>query len=243
MLKVFLGNNKTLKSIHLSYNLIQTFEVFSQMHTNKTLKEIFLSSQAYFTEDKPFGPDKLKQIKENLSLETLHLTLGIMKTIQPLVRAFNTFPRLVDLSITNIAMTRLHYMTLDNYLISNPRLRKLALVGVGLTSDYFFYISDSLSQCPLRKLNLNSNTLRNNGANEVARVLQDSKTIKRIYLDNNEVKEEGVVSVLKSLQYNRSVVKLSCQHNKLVITRNLLALIADLVLYENKGLRVLLLGG
>jgi hypothetical protein len=54
----------------------------------------------------------------------------MINTIKPLVKCFCTFTRLQDLKITNVNLSKLHFMAIDNYMIANPGLRKLTLMNV-----------------------------------------------------------------------------------------------------------------
>ena len=63
-------------------------------------------------------------------------------------------------------------MAIDNYLISNQRLKTLKLVGVKMTNDDFIELSETIEvNKSLRKLDLSNNKLRNCGCREVASVL------------------------------------------------------------------------
>lgn len=93
----------------------------------------------------------------------------------------------------------------------------------------------------LVKLNICSNTIKDQGCLEVATVLFSNTSIKSINLDNNEIKEHGLVGLLKVLEQNKSLVKLRAENNKFLISRGLLALIGNLFAYKNRTLRELIL--
>ena len=92
---------------------------------------------------------------ENRTLEKLTLGLGLMCTIKPLVQCFQTFTRLKVLVINNLSFSKLHIMVVDNFLIANPNLRKLALINVNLTNETFKLLSGTiLTSTTLTSLNL-----------------------------------------------------------------------------------------
>ena len=82
---------------------------------------------------------------ENKTVEKLTLALGLMATIKPLVQCFQTFTHLKVLIINNIQLSQLHYMVIDNFLISNPHLQKLSLINVSMNSECLQIFSNSVT--------------------------------------------------------------------------------------------------
>jgi Ran GTPase-activating protein (RanGAP) involved in mRNA processing and transport len=69
-------------------------------------------------------------------------------------------------------------MAIDNYLISNKRLKTLKLEGVKMTNDDFIELSETIEASKsLRTLDLSNNKLRNCGCREVASVLLQNKSL------------------------------------------------------------------
>jgi hypothetical protein len=63
-------------------------------------------------------------------------------------------------------------MTIDNYLIANPHLAKLVLIGVNLGNEELRHISGTLSSSvTLKSLDLSCNCLKDSGARQLAEVL------------------------------------------------------------------------
>ena len=81
-----------------------------------------------------------------------------MATIKPLVQCFQTFTHLKVLVINNITLNQLHFMAIDNFVISNPHLRKLSLINVSMNNESFKLFSQSVTQSSsLRAINLSQN--------------------------------------------------------------------------------------
>jgi hypothetical protein len=91
------------------------------------------------------------------------MSLGMLKTIKPLVRVFNIFTRLKEFTLTNIELTnKMYFQVIDNYLISNPYLKKLTLSNVKLGYDHFIILAGTIRNSRrLRYLDLSNNQLRN----------------------------------------------------------------------------------
>ena len=82
------------------------------MHHNKSLKELHLLNQTYFRSESKLTENEIKHAplsKENRVLEKLSMSLGMLKTIKPLIRVFATFTRLKEFSLTNIELTNKMY--------------------------------------------------------------------------------------------------------------------------------------
>ena len=108
--------------------------------------------------------------------------------------------------------------------------------------DQFMILAGSIRNCRrLRKLDLSSNQLRNQGATEVANVLVSNASIQSLNMDYNEIKEHGLVAMMKVLEQNKTLVKLKMENNKFLISRQLLALIGNVFLYKNRTLRYLMM--
>lgn len=102
---------------------------------------------------------------ENHSLEKLTIGLGLMCTIKPLVQCFQTFTKLKTLVITNISFSKLHFMAIDNFIVSNQCLQKLVLICMNITPEIFKLMSESISKSKsLKSLNLSHNSLKDAGA-------------------------------------------------------------------------------
>jgi len=50
-----------------------------------------------------------------------------------------------------------------------------------------------------------------------------------------------MIRILEALKQNQGLVKLKAENNRLVVCRRFLALVADLVIYHNRSLRILVL--
>ena len=61
--------------------------------------------------------ERAEEIKENSSLQKLKLSVGSMATIKPLIRCFVTFKNVRKLEISNCILSKLHFMTIDNYIV------------------------------------------------------------------------------------------------------------------------------
>jgi hypothetical protein len=107
------------------------------IYLNRSLKELHLLNQSYFRSQSQLSEAEVKQVtKENRKVEKLSLSLGMLKTIKPLIRCFVTFTRLRDFAISNIDLTnKMYFQVIDNYLISNPNLAKLTLSNVKMGYD------------------------------------------------------------------------------------------------------------
>ena len=68
-------------------------------------------------------------------MRKLKISRGYLASIKPLVRCLITFSHLVHLEISYVKLNKLHIMAVDNYLIQNPKLRTLKLVGVKMNND------------------------------------------------------------------------------------------------------------
>jgi Ran GTPase-activating protein (RanGAP) involved in mRNA processing and transport len=78
----------------------------------------------------------MEHINENKYLRKLSLSLGVMKTVRPLVQCLTRYSKLQELSLSNLELgSRLHFATIDNYLIYNPTLVKLTLSNVKMGYD------------------------------------------------------------------------------------------------------------
>ena len=77
-------------------------------------------------------------------MRKLKISRGYLASIKPLVRCLITFSHLVKLELSYIKLSKLHIMAVDNYLIQNPRLHTLKLVGVKMTSDLLKLIAGTV---------------------------------------------------------------------------------------------------
>jgi Leucine-rich repeat (LRR) protein len=114
LLTGFIGSNKNILSkITLAENQLTSLDsFFSMMYHNKSLKELHLLNQTYFRSESRFAEGEIKNTplsKENRVLEKLSMSLGMLKTIKPLIRVFTTFTRLKEFSLSNIELTNKMY--------------------------------------------------------------------------------------------------------------------------------------
>ena len=114
LLTGFIGSNKNILSkITLAENQLTSLDsFFSMMYHNKSLKELHLLNQTYFRSESRFAEGEIKSTplsKENRALEKLSMSLGMLKTIKPLIRVFTTFTRLKEFSLSNIELTNKMY--------------------------------------------------------------------------------------------------------------------------------------
>lgn len=83
------------------------------MYLNKSLKELHIMNQSYFRTESKLVESDVKQSmqhKDNKTLERLSMSLGVMKTIKPLVKCFCTFTKLKEFSLTNVELnTKMHF--------------------------------------------------------------------------------------------------------------------------------------
>ena len=110
LLTGFVGSNKNgIARLELSENMLPNLDVLSQIYINKNLKELTLMSQTFFITNSVLDEPKFRDIKINKTLERLHLGLGIMRTIKPLVYCLSSFPKLKSLAITNVDLGKLYF--------------------------------------------------------------------------------------------------------------------------------------
>lgn len=84
--------------------------LLSMIYLNRSLKELHLINQTYFRSESKLQESDVKQVtKENRTVEKLSLSLGMLKTIKPLIRCFVTFTRLREFSISNIDLNNKTY--------------------------------------------------------------------------------------------------------------------------------------
>lgn len=209
LMNSFLAGNKRLTKITLAQNMLNSLEVLSQIFVNKKLRELTLMQQSFFktslmapqrvndkgaTAAAAYQSERLLSEKEeeelfsnkcdNKSLEKLTLSLGLMATIKPLVQCFQTFTHLKILIINNITLNQLHFMAIDNFVLSNPHLRKLSLINVSMNNESFKLLSRSLAQSTsLRAVNLSQNQLKDSGALELSEVVRFNNSLQRIKVD------------------------------------------------------------
>jgi hypothetical protein len=75
-------------------------------------------------------------------------------------------------------MKKLHFMTIDNYLITNPHIKKISLVAVKMNVDSLREISGTLSDCRyLKKVDFSNNYLRESGCREVSQIIYSSRSL------------------------------------------------------------------
>jgi len=104
--------------------------------------------------------------------------MGLMCTIKPLVQCFQTFTQLKILIINNLSFTKLHFMAIDNFLISNPNLKKLVLINVNMTNESLKLFSGTIScSTTLKSLNLSQNNLKDSGAIQLSEILLSNQTL------------------------------------------------------------------
>lgn len=172
------------------------------------------------------------------------LTRGYITSVKPLVRCLYTFANLQKLELSYIVLNRLHYMAIDNYLITTPTLRSLKLIGVKMTHDDFLELSSSLEMVTnLQTLDISHNKLLNSGCRELANILLRNKSLRKVSVSRNGIKEEGIILLLNALKSNKTITTFRAEANKFAVTRRTLALIGNLVVYDNNTLEVLQLGG
>ncbi len=168
LLTGFIGSNKNaLSKLTLAENQLTSLDTFlSMMYQNRSLKELNLLNQTYFRSESRLTEGEIKNSplsKENRTVEKLSMSLGMLKTIKPLIRVFATFTRLKEFNLSNIELTnKMYFQVIDNYLISNPFLAKLTLSNVKLGYDQFIVLAGTIRNSRrLRSLDLSSNQLRN----------------------------------------------------------------------------------
>lgn len=97
----------------------------------------------------------INELRENKTLRKLKISRGYLASIKPLVRCLITFSHLVKLELSYVKLNKFHIMAVDNYLIQNPRLRSLKLVGVKMNNDMLKLIAGTIEVSQnLRSLNL-----------------------------------------------------------------------------------------
>jgi hypothetical protein len=114
LLTSFIGNNKNILSkITLAENQLTSLDtLLSLIYLNKSLKELNILNQTYFRSESKLMESEIKSNstqKENRVLEKLSMSLGMLKTIKPLIRVFNTFTRLKEFSLSNIDLSNKMY--------------------------------------------------------------------------------------------------------------------------------------
>lgn len=104
-------SESTLTKVTLAENQMRNLDLFlSQMYQNRSLKELHIMNQTYFrSESKLTEADVKSTQKENRFVEKLSLSLGMLKTIKPLVKCFTTFTRLKEFSMSNIELNNKMY--------------------------------------------------------------------------------------------------------------------------------------
>mmetsp|Transcript_18477 Transcript_18477/g.28354 ORF Transcript_18477/g.28354 Transcript_18477/m.28354 type:complete len:315 (+) Transcript_18477:1066-2010(+) len=243
---LFLKLNFSLNKLMLSQNNISNLSsITDALSSNTTLKELALSQQSYFKDENsksPFAFGDEPTEYANTYLEKLTLSLGLMQTTLPLMQCCLGFSNLKQLVINNVPLKKLHFETIDNYLVSNEWLRKLKLINVKMTSDCFSIISETICNSKkIRSLDLSNNPLKDLGCAKVAEMLIKNKSIQSLKVNQSSVTEAGLVCLLNSLRQNNQVTKLVARDNRIKASRRLLALVGDLVIYFNSTLRYLIL--
>ena len=115
-------------------------------------------------------------------------------------------------------------------------------MNVKMGYDQFFILEGTIRNSKkLRKLNMSSNQLRNQGCTEVANIMMSNTSIQTLNLDNNDIKEHGLVAMLKVLETNKTLVKLRMENNKFLVSRQLLGLIGNLFVFKNRTLQQMIL--
>jgi len=106
-----------------------------------------------------------------------------------------------------------------------------------MTVDYFLEISTTLETIRnLKTLDVSHNKLRNPGCREMANVLLRNKSLRKVSINKNSVKDEGIILLLNALKQNTSVTCFRAEANKFAVSRRTLALIGNLLVYENNTL-------
>lgn len=75
------------------------------------MREMHIQSQSFFrTESKLVEGDVKATYKENHTLERLSISLGMLKSIKPLIKCFCTFTRLREFYLSNVELTtKMHF--------------------------------------------------------------------------------------------------------------------------------------
>ena len=112
LLTGFIGSNKNaISKITLTENQLTSLDtLLSMMYLNKSMKEVHILNQTYFRSESKLTEADFKTLqKENRVVEKFSMSLGMLKTIKPLIRVFCTFTRLREFSLTNIELTSKMY--------------------------------------------------------------------------------------------------------------------------------------
>ena len=91
----------------------------------------------------------------------------------------------------------------------------------------------------MRTIDFSQNCLKNGGAAEISRLLKRKNSISKVVLNKIAMKEQGLVALLAALKMNKKVTKLVAEDNKFGVSRGILALIGNLVAYQNNTLQFL----
>lgn len=75
----------------------------------------------------------------------------------------------------------------------------------------------------------------------MAEIIRSNNSLQTIKVSQNLLTTVGIVKMLEPLKINKRLVKLHGENNKIIISRRLLALIGDMVVYHNNTLRELIL--
>ena len=114
-------------------------------------------------------------------MRKLKISRGYLASIKPLIRCLVAFTHLVKLELSYIKLNKLHIMAVDNYLIQNPKLRTLKLIGVKMTNDLLKLIAGTIEgSLNLRTLNLAQNSLKNGGCREIAKILKRNVSLQKL---------------------------------------------------------------
>ena len=63
-------------------------------------------------------------------MQQFKLSRGYIRSVKPLVKCLYTFTNLIKLELSYIELNKLHYMAIDNYLVTNSNSKTLKLIGV-----------------------------------------------------------------------------------------------------------------
>ena len=173
-----------------------------------------------------FFQDKLKGVQNNTIQKVFLFSDGLVRT-KKIVRELSKNTSLAHLELT-------HVFDMDDgleiakslarHLKNNCTLTFLALISTQIHIQGMEFLSKTLNCTMIKKLNLHSNCIMDQGAQHLAKALRSNTYLKYLNLRNNGIGDLGAKAIFKALEKNNCLENLDLADNCINNNKGFLAI-------------------
>ena len=207
-------NNSNLEQLYLADNDLKTSSVLILQALRRTCRlQVFDLDDNYVTGE--IGKDLGSAIKNNSNLEQLYLANNDLKTSSILsLQALKETSKLKTLSLNNNNMTGEAAEDLASVIKNNSNLQQLYLANNDFKKSSILILQALKENCKLKLLDLNSNNMTGEAAEDLASVIKNNSNLEQLGLANNDLGTSSIL-ILQALKENPKLKLLNLNNNNM----------------------------